>query len=514
MGGDIVRVLIVEDDPAFRDLYTWYLRGDRDYHYEPIAVDNGAAAIEVCRLEPPDCAILDFQLPDTTGLNLLARLADGTGTVPFAAIMVSAHASTELASAALNAGALDCLDKTRVTETGLRRAVRTALEKSRLRAQIEAQRLEVAEQARRTRQILERITDGFFALDRSWRFTFVNPIAEQAFGRARSKLLGERLPDVFPELIGTPTYAALARALECGESTSIETLFGPARSWLELHVYPDAEGLSIYFHDVTTRKQVESERERQLVRSETLLRVVRGFAAEGDPQRLVGSIAEEALRLLGAGRVVVARWDPQTEMLTTIATSNADDQDGSEAPTETQWSESSIELAVRRRQPVVVNRVLYAGSKNGQAQGAGHRAEVAVPLTDEDDKLIGAISVTSADESRRFNFEDAELLEVLAGLAAATLVGHEEARLSGVLLSARTAQHEVNNRLSLVRGYGEIVADHPDLPDELKHPASEIVRASQAAAEILRKLGKLDALREVEWGPGLRPTLDLSDTPR
>jgi hypothetical protein len=137
-----------------------------------------------------------------------------------------------------------------------------------------------------------------------------------------------------------------------------------------------------------------------------------------------------------------------------------------------------------------------------------------VPLLDDEDHLIGAISVSTDDDSRRFTLEDAELLEVLAGLAAATLVGHEEARLGGVLLSARTAQHEVNNRLSLVRGYGEIMADHPDLPDELKHPAHEIVRASRAAAEILRKLGKLDALREVEWGPGLRPTLDLSDAPR
>jgi hypothetical protein len=105
-------------------------------------------------------------------------------------------------------------------------------------------------------------------------------------------------------------------------------------------------------------------------------------------------------------------------------------------------------------------------------------------------------------------------LEVLAGLAAATIVGHEEARLEGVLLSARTAQHEVNNRLSLVRGYAEILADHPDLPDDLQHPAQEIVRAARGAADILRKLGKLDALREVEWGPGLRPTLDLGERPR
>jgi hypothetical protein len=122
--------------------------------------------------------------------------------------------------------------------------------------------------------------------------------------------------------------------------------------------------------------------------------------------------------------------------------------------------------------------------------------------------------MTTMDESRQFGLEDAELLDVLAGLAAATIVGHEEARLEGVLLSARTAQHEVNNRLSLERGYAEILADHPDLPADLQHPAEEIVRAARAAADILRKLGKLDALREVEWGPGLRPTLDLGESPR
>jgi PAS domain S-box-containing protein len=511
MGGDIVRVLIVEDDPAFRDLYAWYLRGDSEQHYEPVAAETGAEAIEICRTDPPDCAIFDFQLPDTTGLELLTRLGDGAGSMPFATIMVSAHASTELATAALGAGALDCLDKTRVTEAGLRRAVRVALEKSRLRAQIEAQRREVAEQARRTRQILERITDGFFALDRSWRFTFVNPIAEQMFGREQGSLLGERLPDIYPELVDSPPYAALADALERGEPASVETLFGPARSWLELHIYPDAEGLSVYFHDVTVRKQAEAERERQLVRGQTLLRVVRGFAAEGDPQRLVGSIAEEAMRLLGGDQVMVARWDAQSETLTPIATTITDDGQRPESVS----IDSSIGLAVRRRHPVVVNHPEPTTSKKrAKAAQPCARAEVAVPLLDDEDHLIGAISVSTDDEARRFTLEDAELLEVLAGLAAATLVGHEEARLGGVLLSARTAQHEVNNRLSLVRGYGEIVADHPDLPEELRHPAREIVRASGAAAEILRKLGKLDALREVEWGPGLRPTLDLSDTPR
>ncbi len=507
MDGDIVRVLIVDDDPACTDLYAWYLRGDSDYQYQPTIVDNGAAAVAICREDPPDCAILDFQLPDTTGLDLLGKLSNGADTIPFAVVMVSAHASTELATAALSAGALDCLDKTRVTETGLRRAIRTALDRRRLRAEVEAQRREVEEQARRTRQILERITDGFFALDRSWRFTYANPIAEGLFGPVGGSVLGKRLPGLFPELAESQLFVALARALASGEPTSFETMFDPRRIWLEVHVYPDAEGLSIYFHDITERKEAEHERERQLVRGQTLLRMVRGFAAEADPERLVGSIAQEAMRLLGGDRVAVARWDAQDEQLTPIATLFADGVIvPAMTPTPAVANPASLAQAVERRRPVVINHP--SGGKSRAKHRA--RAEVAAPLTD-DGRLIGAIAVTSCDDARRFGLEDAELLEVLAGLAAATIVGHEEARRDGVLLSARTAQHEVNNRLSLVRGYGEIVAEHPDLPEELQHPANEIVRASHAAAEILRRLGKVDAMRAIDWGPGLRPTLDLTD---
>lgn len=508
MPKETVRVLIVEDDPACTDLYAWYLRSDPSRRYVATIVDTGQAALALIQCNPPDCAILDFQLPDMTGLEILGQLSDGVGTIPFPVVMVSAMASTELATAALSLGALDCLDKTKVTEQGLRRAVSTALDRGRLRTQLEAQRREVAEQAQRTRKILERITDGFFALDRMWRFTFVNPIAEQIFGRAGSALLGARLPDLFPGLVGTALYRELEHALECGEPTSVETMYEPTRTWLEVHVYPDAEGVSVYFHDVSGRKAAEAERERQFLRGQSLLRVVRGFAAEGDPQRLVTSIAEEAMRLLGGDRVVVARWDSQREGLLPLVTASTG---AGHHGVPGDPSQTSITLAIKRRQPVVVNRAPPARGGRRTKASAASGAEVAAPLLDEN-RLLGGISVSTSDRGRQFGLEEADLLEVLAGLAAATLIGHEEARLDGVLLSARTAQHEINNRLSLVRGYAEILADHPDLPDDLQRPAQEIVRASRAAADILRRLGKLDAVREVEWGPGLRPTIDLGET--
>ena len=84
--------------------------------------------------------------------------------------------------------------------------------------------------------------------------------------------------------------------------------------------------------------------------------------------------------------------------------------------------------AVEQRRSVTVTSESARRSTSSQPDG---RAEAAVAAPVDEDRLLGAISVTTDDERRRFALEDAELLEVLAGLAAATIVGHEEARLEG-----------------------------------------------------------------------------------
>src|SRR5207249_2697209 len=65
-------------------------------------------------------------------------------------------------------------------------------------------RIALQQSARTLTDILENTTDGFFALDYAWRFTYVNPEAESLFGRSRKELLGGELWQKFPELRGTP----------------------------------------------------------------------------------------------------------------------------------------------------------------------------------------------------------------------------------------------------------------------------------------------------------------------
>ena len=82
----------------------------------------------------------------------------------------------------------------------------------------------------------------------------------------------------------------------------------------------------------------------------------------------------------------------------------------------------------------------------------------------------------------------------------------EQGVLKHVALRASSAQDFEEVAPGLAVG---VVEEPTDLDYDLDHVA--LYAADPQATEILRKLGKVDALREVEWGPGLRPTLDLGD---
>jgi len=82
-------------------------------------------------------------------------------------------------------------------------------------------------------------------------------------------------------------------------------------------------------------------------------------------------------------------------------------------------------------------------------------------------------------------------------------------RLEGVLLAGRTAQHELNNRLSLTVGYAELLATSQDLPPHLRMYAEEALRGTREAAEMLQRFAEIHRLEERHWGPQVGTTLDM-----
>lgn len=112
----------------------------------------------------------------------------------------------------------------------------------------------------RSRVILESISDSFIALDRKWRFTYVNAEAGRTLDREPAELLGKSLWNELPGLKGSTIERVLRRTLSSGRAESITDYYPDHDRWYEMHAYPQVDGLSLYFRNVTEEKRAEEER--------------------------------------------------------------------------------------------------------------------------------------------------------------------------------------------------------------------------------------------------------------
>ncbi len=108
-------------------------------------------------------------------------------------------------------------------------------------------------------RILERIDDGFFALDNNWVVTYWNTKAEQILDTPKKDIVGEVLWDVFEEAVELDFYDQYHKAVEEQVTVHFEAFYPPQQMWLDVSAYPSEEGLSVYFKDVSQRKQTQQE---------------------------------------------------------------------------------------------------------------------------------------------------------------------------------------------------------------------------------------------------------------
>jgi len=119
---------------------------------------------------------------------------------------------------------------------------------------------EAAERAHEhLRLVLESIADGCYSLDTEWRFSYINSHGAAALARDPEDLIGNLVWDEFPELVGSVFQETYLRAVETGEVARCESYYAPLDKWIEARAYPTPDGLSVFFADVTARKEAESK---------------------------------------------------------------------------------------------------------------------------------------------------------------------------------------------------------------------------------------------------------------
>jgi two-component system CheB/CheR fusion protein len=124
----------------------------------------------------------------------------------------------------------------------------------------------LAQSEAKLQEVLNSITDGFYALDEDWRFVAVNRVAEVHFGRPVKELLGKDIWQVTGAGPDTFLYQRFVQSRETRVPVHFEarSTFRP-EYWADLHVYPRDGGTDVYFTEISARKRAEESLRRALV---------------------------------------------------------------------------------------------------------------------------------------------------------------------------------------------------------------------------------------------------------
>ncbi len=126
--------------------------------------------------------------------------------------------------------------------------------------------------------ILEKITDGFYVLNRQWQFTYLNAKTEQCLRKGRQELIGKNIWDEFPDTADTIFFKQFYRAVSENVNVKFEAYYAQLNIWFEVEAYPSEEGLSVFFQNITDRKNAENALRASESRYRILSQITSDFA--------------------------------------------------------------------------------------------------------------------------------------------------------------------------------------------------------------------------------------------
>jgi PAS domain S-box-containing protein len=177
---------------------------------------------------------------------------------------------------------------------------------------------ELREAQRRVETILESVTDAFVAVDRDWRYTYINDRAlsrmrdRKGTALAREDVIGRTAWEMFPEAIGTEAHRQYQHAMDEHCVVAFETYFAPTDEWIESHAYPSPSGLSIYYRNISPRRRAEEalrEAQEQRAAADRRLEDVR----DAERSRIARDLHDEALQGLTHALAITGPHAPRRD---------------------------------------------------------------------------------------------------------------------------------------------------------------------------------------------------------
>ncbi|MFC7227050.1 PAS domain S-box protein [Salinirubellus salinus] len=251
--------------------------------------------------------------------------------------------------------------------------------------------------------LLERIDDGFVAIDEEWRFTHVDERAETMLGEAADGLVGRDAREFLPEHLHEP----FARAMRTGEAVTLEGWFDSLDARLLVSISPDGDGLHVYARDTSEERRYRRALSTLLERTSDLM------VAETETE-VARTTVDAAAEIIGFELNGVRRYDPTTGALELLCATE-------EARSHIAPPESVATGEGLQGKAFATGETIVVDDPGGDAEGRydGVRAAATVPLGEYGTLTVGSRDVGGVDGV------DRDLLELLGLSAEAALLRAE-----------------------------------------------------------------------------------------
>jgi len=367
-------------------------------------------------------------------------------------------------------------------------------------------------------EILESISGGFFALDTNFTFTYWNRAAEEGTGYSRDEVLGKHVFEIFPNAEAAELGDRYRTAMETKTFQSFETSYRDDHfeAWYNIRIYPNENGLSVFFQDITQQKQQERQRETQLEISHVI-----------NTSNQLDDLCAQVVHIIAARydlpfhHVLMYVFRAQDEKLLLVAP---------ELPS-LEWEKALMARSVNEHSPVAsvdavitgdpiitsdVSRSSYYTVAPEIVIDSGPKTVLGIPLKVEGE-IVGVIEMLMNSERAAVEREESFLVlianELAVGISRRGLI--DELRVKNVDLEIQRAQtldahetlkkflaffsHELRSPLNSIIGFSELI--QIDLPKlDTATVSSYIGSINQSGKHLLQLINDILDLSKLEAG--------------
>ncbi|HEV7884887.1 MAG TPA: PAS domain-containing protein [Solirubrobacteraceae bacterium] len=276
-----------------------------------------------------------------------------------------------------------------------------------------------------TETVLASISGAFLAMDRQWRYTYLNDgaldrlRAWRGTALAREEILGRSMWELFPEVLGTAVERRLRDAMRSQQPVRFELFFAPTDEWVEARAVPSATGLSVHYYNISAQKSAQEEMRSRAEQQTRVAELGQHALVSDDLQALL----DEAVDLVAMTlRVELAGVAELTSSGDTVFRAGVGWREGvvgrllgRDRP------ESLVGYMLRRREPVIVEDMAedrrFTASAISREHGIVSALSITIASPDEPFGALGAFST----RRRPFSQSEVSFLRAVANVLASAV---------------------------------------------------------------------------------------------